>query len=70
VPRNAELAILITELGRLRVFRRMQPKKSLSGIAVRLDGGANVTDVNLLHSEKTDSPRVETEEGTVKEVRR
>jgi hypothetical protein len=36
---------------------------------VRFDGDSNVTDDNLTHSVKTDLPRVETEEGTVKEVR-
>jgi hypothetical protein len=39
------------------------------GIAVNCDGASNVTDDNLEHPSKTELPRVETEEGTVKEVR-
>jgi hypothetical protein len=46
---NAELAILITESGRLRLLRTSEWKKSPSGISVRFDGGSNVTDVKLNH---------------------
>jgi hypothetical protein len=60
---------LTTESGRLRLVRSSQAKKSLSGISVKFDAGANVTDDNLAHWLKTDLPRVETEEGIVKEVR-
>jgi hypothetical protein len=34
---------------------------------VRCAGASNVTDDNPEHSKKTESPRVETEEGTAKE---
>jgi hypothetical protein len=36
---------------------------------VRFDGESNVTVVNSRQKEKTDLPRVETEEGAVMEVR-
>jgi hypothetical protein len=45
-----------------------QRKKRRAGIVVNRDAGSNVTDPNLWHQEKTEQPRVETEEGTVKEV--
>jgi hypothetical protein len=41
-----------------------------SGILVRCDGASNVTDDNPEPPEKTQFPRVETEEGTVKDVKR
>jgi hypothetical protein len=67
---NAEPAISTKEAGRRRLLRNRQPTKSSSGIVLRLDGGSNVTDDNLTHCENTDSPSVETEDGTVKEVRK
>jgi hypothetical protein len=69
VPTNAEPAIFTKESGRLRLFRSLQQKKSSSGISVRFDGDSNFTDDSLMQYLKTDLPRVETEEGTVKEVR-
>jgi hypothetical protein len=69
VPTNAETAILSKESGRLRVLKRLQWLKSRSGIFVICDGGPNVTDDNLLHHANTNVHRVETEEGTAKEVR-
>jgi hypothetical protein len=59
----------MTESGKLTFVRSPQLKKSSSGIVVICDGASNVTDDNLEHPEKTPVPRVETEEGTVKEVR-
>jgi hypothetical protein len=38
-------------------------------MGVRCDGASNVTDCNCVHSEKTVSPRVETEDGTVNSVK-
>jgi hypothetical protein len=49
VPANAETVILVTESGRQRLVRWLQPRKSRSGISVRVDGGSNVTDGNLAH---------------------
>jgi hypothetical protein len=69
VKANAEPATLITESGRQRVVRSVQPKKRKSGISVRFDGDPNMTADKDTHSQKTDLPRVETEEGTVKEMR-
>jgi hypothetical protein len=50
-------------------FRRWQEAKRKLGIVVRCDGVSNVTEDNLEQYEKTDSPRVETEEGTLKLVK-
>jgi hypothetical protein len=66
---NAECAILVTESGRARVFRQGQQRKRKWGIVVNCDGASNVTEIKLEHLSKTESPRVETDEGTVKEVR-
>jgi hypothetical protein len=67
---NAEWEIVVTESGRVRAFRHVQLPKGRSGIFVNCDGVSNVTDVNASHPSKTPYPRVETEDGTVKEVRR
>jgi hypothetical protein len=53
----------------VRIFRERQHLKRRSGIFVTFDGVSNVTDDNFVHSSKTEVPRVETEEGTVKEAR-
>jgi hypothetical protein len=60
---------LVTESGRLSLVRSSQPQKSTEGISMRFDGGSNVKDDNSSHSSKIYLPRLETEEGTVKEVR-
>jgi hypothetical protein len=51
-------------------LRRTQPPRTLSGILVRCDGVSNVTDENPEHPLKTERSRFETEEGTVKVVKR
>jgi hypothetical protein len=43
--------------------------KRLSGIFARSDGASNVTSDNSEHRQKTLSPRIETEEGTMKEAK-
>jgi hypothetical protein len=43
--------------------------KRSSGIVARRDGISNVTDDNVEHPQKTAVPRVETEEGIVKEAK-
>jgi hypothetical protein len=68
-PKNAEPAILTTESGIQSLLRRGHSPKSPSGIFVICDGASNVTEDNRSHSQKTPLPRVETEEGKVKEVR-
>jgi hypothetical protein len=65
---NAEPEIVTTESGKQRPVRRPHSAKSSSGIFVICDGGSNVTDDNLEQEKKTLVPRVETEEGIVKEV--
>jgi hypothetical protein len=67
--RNAEGETVLTESGRVRVVRHLQKQKTESGISANFDGVSNVTDDNFEHPAKTESPRVQTEEGTVKEVR-
>jgi hypothetical protein len=67
--RNAEGASAVTESGTVRVVRRSHPSKRPSGIVVNCDGVLNVKDFNVQHLAKSESPREETEEGTVKEVR-
>jgi hypothetical protein len=66
---NAERAIAVTESGRVRVVRPLQSLKMQSVIVVSCDGVSNFTDINLEHLEKTESPRVETEEGIAKKIR-
>jgi hypothetical protein len=67
--RNAKAEIFITESGRLNALRRLQFSKRRPGMLMRRDCGSNVTDDNPQHPEKTASPRVETEEGTVKDAK-
>jgi hypothetical protein len=69
VEANAEPAILTAESGRSTFVRRQQPKKSSWGISVTCDGVSNVTDDNVEHPQKTESPSVKTEEGMLKEVK-
>jgi hypothetical protein len=68
VLQNAEPTTVVTESGRVRVVRWRQRKQNRAGIFGNCDGASNVTDNGLDHPIKTESPRVETEEGTVKEV--
>jgi hypothetical protein len=68
-PKNAERSISLTELGRVRVVRHLQLMKSPSGICFTCDGVSNVTNDNLEHENRRKYPTVQTEEGTVKEVR-
>jgi O-acetylhomoserine/O-acetylserine sulfhydrylase-like pyridoxal-dependent enzyme len=67
--RNAEETIVVIESGTLRVVKHSQNEKRLSEIVVNCDGVSNVTDVNLEQNSKAQSPRMETEQGTVKEMR-
>jgi hypothetical protein len=67
--RNAVGETAVTESGRVNVSKEEQQLKRLAGIAVNCDGVSNATDASLEHLSKTQSPRVETEEGTVKDVR-
>jgi hypothetical protein len=55
--------------GRLSVSRRPQFAKRRIGIVVRCDGASNVMDDNLEQYRNAQSPRVDTEEGTVKEAK-
>jgi hypothetical protein len=48
-PRNAELAMSVTESGRLSVFRELQAPKHKCGMVVIRDGVSNVTDDNAEH---------------------
>jgi hypothetical protein len=57
----------MTEFGSSSVFRRSQPLKRPWGIFVRCDGVSDAKEDNLEHPTKTKLPRVETEEGTVKD---
>jgi hypothetical protein len=59
----------VTEPGRKRVTKYLHLKKRQLGRTVNCDGVSNVTDYNLEHPLQTESPIVETEEGTVKDVR-
>jgi hypothetical protein len=67
--KNAEPAIVFTESGRLTIGKSGQDKKGRSGISVTCDGVSNAKNDNLEHHENTECPRVETEEGTVKETK-
>jgi hypothetical protein len=69
-PRKAEWAIAVTESGRVSVFRHRQLWKRHLGIFVKCDGVSNVTEDNSEQNSKTESPRMETEEGTVNDVKR
>jgi hypothetical protein len=66
---NAEWTIVVTESGRARVVRQTQSATKQSGRAVNCDGVSNLTDFNSLHRAKSELPRVETEEGTVNDLR-
>jgi hypothetical protein len=66
---NAEWEIAVTESGRVRVLSIAQRPKGQSGIVVSRDGVANIRELKLVHPSQTPDPRVETEEGTVKDVR-
>jgi outer membrane protein assembly factor BamA len=68
-PTNAEPAIVLRGSGRLTIAKTVQVQQNPSGIAVTCDGVSNVTDDKLVQYLKTNAPRVETEEGTVKETR-
>jgi hypothetical protein len=68
--KNAEPLICVTESGRLSIFRSGQSSKRKSEIFMRCDGSSNITDENLEQLEKTEPPRIERDEGTVKEVKR
>jgi hypothetical protein len=48
-------------------LKRTQWKKRSSGMDVRRDGDSNVTDDNAEHFQKIEFPRVETEEGKLKD---
>jgi hypothetical protein len=67
--RNAELEIDVRESGRVRIVTQEQPSRKRFGILANCDGVSNITDNNPGHSSKIDLPRLETEEGTVNEVR-
>jgi hypothetical protein len=66
---DAEWRISVTWPGRARVVRPWQQPERQSGTVFNCDGVSKITDDNSRHPLKTDSPRVETEEGTVNEVR-
>jgi hypothetical protein len=66
---NALPSIAVTESGRVSVSRSWQELKRPSGIVVRCDGASNVTEDNIEQPEKTEFPRVKTEEGTAKSVK-
>jgi hypothetical protein len=57
--------MVFRESGRLIVLRKGHSKKRSMGKLVRRDGVSNVTESKLAHQEKTASPSVKTEEGTV-----
>jgi hypothetical protein len=68
-PSNAIEAIVVTDAGRRSSFSLRQNPKRRPGIFVRSDDASKVTLDNSKHKQKTSSPRFETEEGTVKEVK-
>jgi hypothetical protein len=66
---NAEGAITLTESERVKVDRQQQQLKRKLGIFDTRDGVSNVRDDNSQHRSKRESPRVETDEGSMKDVR-